>query len=175
VGVSRAANPSLRIGGKTTWGLSRFSRSENGTVPLRNAEVILRPLLTSLRRFAPPPDHRTRCARASPQAIRASHAGNRDGEAPWAAAAGGRSANQTHVALFGQSCDQSPPIAASRPFPHRKPATIRLVLESWPSARDPSRKSILSCCELVEWSLPARMNSREPTGTLHRGTRWSSS
>ncbi len=28
-----------------SWGLSRFSRSENGTVPLRNAEVIVRLVL----------------------------------------------------------------------------------------------------------------------------------
>ena len=36
------------IGRETTWGLSRFSRSENGTVPFRNPEVILRPLLSAL-------------------------------------------------------------------------------------------------------------------------------
>ncbi len=46
----RSALPSvlaglLRSDRGTTWGLSRFSRSENGTVPLRKAEVILRLVL----------------------------------------------------------------------------------------------------------------------------------
>ena len=47
----------LRIGRKTTWGLSRFSRGENGTVPLRDAEVILRPLLIPQRKAACPDSH----------------------------------------------------------------------------------------------------------------------
>ena len=43
--LAAAAWLSLRGGRKTTWGLSRFSRSENGTVPFRNREVISRPIL----------------------------------------------------------------------------------------------------------------------------------
>ena len=36
----------VRIGRKTTWGLPRFSCSENGTVPFRNREVVPRPILS---------------------------------------------------------------------------------------------------------------------------------
>ncbi len=42
----------LRIGRRTTWGLSRFSRSENGTLPRHNAEVILPALLIGQRHLA---------------------------------------------------------------------------------------------------------------------------
>ena len=38
----------LRGGRKPTWGLSRFSRSENGTVPFRNRKVVSRPILTAV-------------------------------------------------------------------------------------------------------------------------------
>ncbi len=43
---SLCARRRLRITRETSWGLSRFWRGENGTVPFRNADVVLRPLIT---------------------------------------------------------------------------------------------------------------------------------
>jgi hypothetical protein len=47
--LPEGATGTLRGGQKATWGLSRFSRSENGTVPFRNREAVARPRLTCIR------------------------------------------------------------------------------------------------------------------------------